>query len=83
MDWRRKLNEAKASAAALKASLHTSNGEFKEAPKSKCRQFFSKSHLQSEVVVKNNVYDKGILRNVLEILVPISERQPFFHRKAF
>ncbi|KAI0530797.1 hypothetical protein KFK09_000345 [Dendrobium nobile] len=83
LDWRRKLNEAKASAAALKTALHTVNGEVK-APESKCRQFFNKSPLQSEVAVnKNNVYDKGILRNVLEILVPISERQSFFHRKTF
>ncbi|PKU85044.1 probable protein S-acyltransferase 17 [Dendrobium catenatum] len=83
LDWRRKLNEAKASAAALKTALHTVNGEVK-APESKCRQFFNKSPLQSEIAVnKNNVYDKGMLRNALEILVPISERQSFFHRKTF
>lgn len=83
LDWRKKLNEARASAAALKASLHTMNGEVKEAPKSKCRQFFRKSPLQSEAIVKNNAYDKGYLRNVLEILVPLSERHSFFHRKTF
>ncbi|PKA60864.1 putative S-acyltransferase [Apostasia shenzhenica] len=84
MNWRRKLNEAKVSAAALKSSLHAVNGKGKKARESKCSRFWRRSPLQNEqvIMVENNVYDKGFIENVLEILVPLSERKSFFHGKT-
>ncbi|GER36014.1 pentatricopeptide repeat-containing protein [Striga asiatica] len=58
MSWQRKVNEAKASEAALKASL----GELHEERKSqgsKWTAFFRRSRLEEVQVVKNNLYDKG------------------------
>ncbi|XP_008795097.1 probable protein S-acyltransferase 17 isoform X2 [Phoenix dactylifera] len=82
ISWKRKLNEAKSSAAALKASIHAMNGESKP-PKSKWRIFFRRSPLQNEEVVrKNNVYDQGIASNLFEIVFPLSERRSFFCRKS-
>ncbi|CAL9136981.1 unnamed protein product [Musa textilis] len=82
ISWKRKLNEAKASAAALKASIQTITGEA-QAPESKWRAFFRKSPLQSEgVIVKNNLYDRGIISNVCEIIFPPSARRSFSHRKS-
>lgn len=81
LSWRRKLNEAKASAEALRASIRAVNGEA-EAPASKCGRWFRRSPFQSNLVVKNNVYNRGIFRNALEILVPLSERRSFLHPKA-
>ncbi|XP_072976450.1 probable protein S-acyltransferase 17 [Typha angustifolia] len=80
ISWKRKLNEAKTSAAALRASIHSMNEG--KAPESKWKAFFRKSPLQNdEVVVKNNVYDQGIISNIYEIMVPLSERSSF-HRKS-
>ncbi|RWW80430.1 hypothetical protein BHE74_00011228 [Ensete ventricosum] len=82
ISWKRKLNEAKASAAALKASIQTITGEAK-APESKWRAFFRKSPPQSEeVIVKNNLYDRGIISNFCEIIFPLSTRKSFSHRKS-
>ncbi|THU47468.1 hypothetical protein C4D60_Mb09t15850 [Musa balbisiana] len=82
ISWKRKLNEAKASAAALKASIQTITAEAK-APESKWRAFFRKSPLQTEeVIVKNNLYDRGIISNVCEIIFPPSSRKSFSHRKS-
>ncbi|CAL9167324.1 unnamed protein product, partial [Musa hybrid cultivar] len=82
ISWKRKLNEAKASAAALKASIQTITGEAKP-PESKWRAFFRKSPLQTEeVIVKNNLYDRGIISNVCEIIFPPSARKSFSHRKS-
>ncbi|WOK95966.1 putative protein S-acyltransferase 17 isoform X1 [Canna indica] len=82
ISWKRKLNEAKASAAALKASIQSISGETK-APQSKWRTFFHKSPLQNEeVVVKNNLYNRGIINNIWEVILPLSERKSFFHRKS-
>ncbi|KAJ6826303.1 putative protein S-acyltransferase 17 isoform X2 [Iris pallida] len=82
ISWKTKVNEARASSAALKASIHAMNGEGK-APESKCRSFFRKSPLQNEQpVIKNNIYDKGVLSNVFEIVCPLSERRSFFRRKT-
>ncbi|KAG1327770.1 hypothetical protein COCNU_01G017040 [Cocos nucifera] len=62
ISWKRKLNEAKSSAAALKASIQAVTGE-SNPPKSKWRAFFRRSPPQNEeVVVKNNVYDQGIAK---------------------
>ncbi|KAJ8472029.1 hypothetical protein OPV22_026372 [Ensete ventricosum] len=82
ISWKRKLNEAKASAAALKASIQTITGEAK-APESKWRAFFRKSPLQSEeVIFKNNLYDRGIISNFCEIIFPLSARKSFSHMKS-
>lgn len=82
ISWKKKLNEAKTSAAALKASIHAMNGESKP-PESKWRAFFRRSPLQNEeVVVKNNVYDQGIVSNLFEILIPLSERRSFSSAKS-
>lgn len=76
------MNEAKASAAAVKASINAMTGEAK-APESKWRSFFRKSPLQSvEVVVKDNMYDQGTFSNVGEILIPPSERRSFLRKKT-
>ncbi|KAL0337265.1 UNVERIFIED_CONTAM: putative protein S-acyltransferase 17 [Sesamum calycinum] len=68
LSWQKKVNEAKASAAALKASL----GELSEERKpqeSKWKRFFRKSHLEEVKVVKNNIYDRGFLHNIYEVKV--------------
>ncbi|KAJ8500469.1 hypothetical protein OPV22_011021 [Ensete ventricosum] len=82
ISWKRKLNEAKASAAALKAGIQTINEEAK-APESKWRAFFRRSPLQNDdAIAKNNLYDQGIISNICEIVFPLSERKSFFHRKS-
>ncbi|CAL9105990.1 probable protein S-acyltransferase 17 isoform X1 [Musa acuminata AAA Group] len=82
ISWKRKLNEAKASAAALKAGIQAISEEAK-APESKWRAFFRRSPLQNDdVIVKNNLYDQGLISNICEIIFPLSERKSFFHRKS-
>ncbi|CAL9748621.1 unnamed protein product [Musa acuminata subsp. burmannicoides] len=82
ISWKRKLNEAKASAAALKAGIQTISEEAK-APESKWRAFFRRSPLQNDdVIVKNNLYDQGLISNICEIIFPLSQRKSFFHRKS-
>lgn len=77
-----KVNEAKASAAAIKGCVHAMTGEVK-APKAKWRLFFRKSPLQNvEAVVKDNMYDRGAFSNVGEILIPLSERRSFLKKKT-
>ncbi|CAA0842126.1 Probable protein S-acyltransferase 17 [Striga hermonthica] len=71
MSWQRKVNEAKASEAALKASL----GELHEERKtrgSKWTAFFRRSRLEEVQVVKNNLYDKGLYYNILPEKVHIN-----------
>ncbi|XP_010324831.1 probable protein S-acyltransferase 17 isoform X2 [Solanum lycopersicum] len=80
LSWKRKVNEAKASAAALKASLGELNHE-KKHPVSKWKAFFQRSPLEEVEVVKNNIYDRGVLQNVFEIVVPLSSRRSFLQRK--
>ena len=76
------MNEAKASAVALKASINSMQREAKP-PESKWRSFFRKSPLQNEeVVVKDNIYDRGIFSNICEILFPLSERRSFRQKKT-
>lgn len=82
ISWKTKVNEARASAAALRASIHSMNGEGKP-PHSKWRSWFRKSLLQNEEpVVKNNLYDRGMVRNVFEIIFPLSERRSFLRKKT-
>lgn len=81
LSWQRKVNEAKAGAAALKASLGELNQE-KKPQESKWKAFFRRSRLEELQVVKNNIYDKGYLHNIYEIVVPFSMRQSFLLSKS-
>lgn len=81
LSWITKVNEAKASAAALKASLDKLNHE-KKHPVSKWKAFCQRSRIEQVEVVKNNIYDKGMLQNVFEIVVPLSTRRSFLQRKS-
>lgn len=81
MSWQRKVNEAKASTVALKASLSELTPEGKP-PESKWKAFLRRSRLKDVVVVKNNIYDKGFLHNLLEIIFPMSTRRSFSQNKS-
>ncbi|KAJ0079713.1 hypothetical protein Patl1_22715 [Pistacia atlantica] len=82
INWRRKLNEARASAAALKSSISGMSSESK-LPESKWKAFFRRSPLEdAEVVVKNNMYDKGMFHNIWEVICPLSTRRSFSQRKS-
>ena len=81
ISWQGKINEAKASAAALKASINGMSTEGKP-PESKCRAFFRKSPLEDVQVVKNNIYDKGFFHNLHEIIFPPSMRSSFLQSKS-
>lgn len=82
MNWQRKVNEARASAAALKASINGMSSE-RKPPDSKWKTFFRRSPLEDAgAVVKNNIYDKGILHNVWEVISPPSTRRSFLRTKS-
>ncbi|KAM3752839.1 hypothetical protein ACB098_03G048700 [Castanea mollissima] len=81
VSWQGKINEAKASAAALKASINGMSTEGKP-PESKWRAFFRKSPLEDVQVVKNNIYDKGFFHNLHEIIFPPSMRSSFLQSKS-
>ena len=81
IDWQRKLNEARTSAAALKASISGMSGKAKD-PDSKWIAFFRRSPLQDAEVVKRNMYDKGIFHNLGEIIFPLSTRSSFLRKKS-
>ncbi|KAG8649703.1 probable protein S-acyltransferase 17 isoform X2 [Manihot esculenta] len=82
INWQRKLSEARASAAALKASISGMSSEEKR-PASKCKSFFQRSPLEDvEVVVKRNMYDKGYFHNLCEIIFPLSTRPSFLQKKS-
>ncbi|CAN0920652.1 Probable protein S-acyltransferase 17 [Linum grandiflorum] len=82
LSWRKKLNEARASAAALKASIRDLGREAKP-PESKCKSFFRRSPLEdAEVVTKQNTYDKGFFRNLGEVIFPFSSRASFSQTKS-
>lgn len=81
--WMKKENAAKASAAALKASVSTVSGEERKSPASKWNTFFSRPRTPAEEpVVKNNIYDMGMIRNLCEVIVPLSERRSFSRKKS-
>ncbi|KAF3454395.1 hypothetical protein FNV43_RR04842 [Rhamnella rubrinervis] len=83
MNWQEKLNEARASAAALKASLNGMSSERKKPPESKWKALFRKSPLQdADLVVKKNMYDKGFIQNLSEIIFPLSTRPSFSQNKS-
>ncbi|KAF8401579.1 hypothetical protein HHK36_012524 [Tetracentron sinense] len=81
VSWKRKLNEAKASTAALKASISGMSSE-RKPPESKWRAFFRRSPLEDVEVVKNNVYDKGVFHNIQEMVFPFSTRSSFYRTKS-
>ncbi|KAG6421084.1 hypothetical protein SASPL_117633 [Salvia splendens] len=81
LSWQRKVNEAKVSAAALKASLGELSQE-KKPPESKWKTLFRRSHLEEVEVVKNNIYDKGYLHNIYAIVAPYSTRRSFLLNKS-
>ena len=81
MSWQRKLNEAKASAAALRASVSGMSSDRKPSP-SKWRAFFRRSPLEDMGIVQNNVYDKGFVDNVMEVVFPFSSRPSFTRTKS-
>ncbi|WVZ57026.1 hypothetical protein U9M48_007472 [Paspalum notatum var. saurae] len=81
--WMKKENEAKANTAALKSSIGSNNSNAHKPPPSKWRAFFVRSQTPSvEPVVKNNIYDRGMIRNLCEVVVPLSERKSFARRKS-
>lgn len=72
----KKISEAKASAAALKAGM--SNTDLERSSKSKWRGLWRRSEAKAEAIVaKRNMYDKGNFRNISEIVFPLSSRQAF------
>ncbi|TYI47907.1 hypothetical protein E1A91_D13G208200v1 [Gossypium mustelinum] len=82
ISWQKKLIEARASTAALKANIAgmTTEGKPRE---SKCKSFFRQSLLQdTEAIVKKNVYDKGFFHNLYEVVFPVSTRASFLHTKS-
>ncbi|KAF5185906.1 Palmitoyltransferase swf1 [Thalictrum thalictroides] len=80
ISWKRRLQEAKASTAALKASINGITAEQKP-PQSKWRAFFRRSPLEDIDVMKDNIFDKGYHRNLLEIVLPLSSRRSVLHSK--
>lgn len=75
LSWQRKVNEAKASAEALKASLDDLSQETTKPQQSKWKSFFKRSRLEEDVkVIKNNIYDRGFFQNLYEIIYPLSSR---------
>ncbi|KAK9084083.1 hypothetical protein Scep_030554 [Stephania cephalantha] len=81
-NWKRKLNEARASAAALKARISGMTGE-RKPPRSKWKAFFQRSPLEDvEVVVEDNIYDRGLFGNLYEIAFPLSSRSSFLGGKS-
>ncbi|KAK2977381.1 hypothetical protein RJ640_013360 [Escallonia rubra] len=81
ISWQMKISEAKASAAALKASLGDLSNE-KKPPESKWKAFFRRSHLEDVEVVKKNIYDKGYFHNFLEVIFPLSTRRRSLQSKT-
>ncbi|CAO2832689.1 unnamed protein product [Amaranthus hypochondriacus] len=76
-----KINEAKASASALKASINGLTPE-NAPPESKWKSVFRRSPLKdAEVVVKKNAYDKGFIHNLCEVIFPFSTRSSFRRAK--
>lgn len=75
---KKKLSEAKASAAALKAGM--SCEPKKPLAGSKCFGIYRRSSAheetkaKAEAIAKRNLYDRGSFQNVSEIVFPLSSR---------
>ncbi|KAF7138363.1 hypothetical protein RHSIM_Rhsim07G0178000 [Rhododendron simsii] len=76
LSWQTKVHEAKASDAALDASISGLSNK-RKPPVSKWKAFFRRSRLEDVQIVKENFYDKGSFRNLHEIVFPLSTRPPF------
>ncbi|XP_010546659.1 PREDICTED: probable protein S-acyltransferase 17 isoform X2 [Tarenaya hassleriana] len=78
ISWKKKVSEAKASAAALKASVEGMTSE-RKLPEGKCKALCRRrSALEgAEAIVKRNIYDRGSFWNISEIVFPLSSRQSF------
>ncbi|XP_022723800.1 probable protein S-acyltransferase 17 [Durio zibethinus] len=82
LSWQKKWSEARASVAALKASITRMSSDGKPS-ETKCKSFFRRSPLEdTEGVVKNNVYDNGFFHNFFEVVCPVSTRASFLQTKA-
>ncbi|KAH7845476.1 hypothetical protein Vadar_002687 [Vaccinium darrowii] len=81
LSWQTKVHEAKASDAALKASISGLSNESKP-PVNKWKAFFRRSRLEDVQIVKKNCYDKGFIQNLHEIVFPLSTRPSFLRGKS-
>ncbi|XAR52533.1 Protein S-acyltransferase [Bertholletia excelsa] len=81
LNWQRRVQEAKVSAAALKASS-SGLSKGRKPQESKWRAFFRRSQLEEVKVIKNNIYDKGLLHNLNEMIFPPSTRSSFQQSKS-
>ncbi|ERN18472.1 probable protein S-acyltransferase 17 isoform X1 [Amborella trichopoda] len=88
ISWKKRLNEAKASSAALKGDTFADeNVSGREKPPQKRHALFCCTRQKvgekvGEVIAKKNMYDRGVLRNVFEIIIPFSARRSFLFRKS-
>ncbi|CAN0897533.1 Probable protein S-acyltransferase 17 [Linum grandiflorum] len=82
LTWQKKLHEARASSAAMKASTNDlGSKEVKPLQESKCIAFFQRSRLEN-ISARQNTYDKGFFRNLGEIMFPFSSRPSFSRTKS-
>ncbi|KAK4748852.1 hypothetical protein SAY87_015438 [Trapa incisa] len=84
--WQRKLMEARASAAALRAGNGSIVSEAEAKPserkcKNPCRRGSTDEEDLKASCLKNNRYDKGYARNLGEIIFPLSMRRSTSHSK--
>ncbi|KAJ8769722.1 hypothetical protein K2173_005928 [Erythroxylum novogranatense] len=76
----KKMNEARTSAAAPKASMSGLSRETKP-PESKSKAFCRRSPIENAAFSMKNQYDKGLFSNVYEVIFPLSTRPSFVQRK--
>ncbi|XP_039063998.1 probable protein S-acyltransferase 17 [Hibiscus syriacus] len=77
--WQKKVNEAQAPLSVDTTGM-TGEGNPEE---NKCKSFFGRFLLQkTEVVVRKNMYDKGLLHNIYEVIFPFSTRASFSQTKS-
>ncbi|GAB2218752.1 hypothetical protein Droror1_Dr00001982 [Drosera rotundifolia] len=76
----RSLSEAKANASTVEG---TANGLTHKPPKSKWKSFFRRSpSTVLEVETQRNIYDKGAMNNLWEVMFPLSSRLSFWQAKT-
>ncbi|GAB2287364.1 Probable protein S-acyltransferase 17 [Dionaea muscipula] len=84
MNLKISLNEAKAT-AALKPSVGVNGVSHPEKilKESRWKSFFRRTPSDEVgVIVKNNIYDKGLVHNLCEVIFPFSTRPSFCHSKS-